>query len=127
MIRSVLQHWVGLALLSTAALAMVGCGGGGNTGKVTGTVTFDGTPVADGQVSFEGNTVVGAQIKDGKFEADVPVGKHKVKITATREEGVAPDGLPNFVSYIPKKYNDQTTLEEEVKSGTNEFKFELTK
>jgi hypothetical protein len=116
------------SLLLCSVLAIAGgCGSGGNTGKVTGTVTFDGAPVPDGQITFESDTVTGAQIKDGKFEADVPVGKHKVKIVANREEGVAADGLPNFVSYIPKKYNEQTTLEEEVKSGKNEFTFDLTK
>ncbi len=121
------RYLAGSLLVVSLMLVAGGCGSGGDTGTVTGTVTFDGAPVQQGQISFEGNTVTGAQIQDGKFEAQVPVGKQKVKISATREEGVAPDGLPNYVQYIPKKYNDQTTLEEDVKAGTNEFKFELTK
>ena len=121
------RYLAGSLLVVSLMLVAGGCGSGGDTGTVTGTVTFDGAPVQQGQISFEGNTVTGAQIQDGKFEAQVPVGKQKVKISATREEGVARDGLPNYVQYIPKKYNDQTTLEEDVKAGTNEFKFELTK
>lgn len=117
--------WASL-FVAAAMLTFIGCGSGGDTSEVKGSVTFDGQPVPEGQVLFESTTVVGAEIKNGAFTAQVPNGKHKVRITASREEGIAPDGLPNFVMYIPKKYNEQTTLEEDV-TGPKEVKYDLTK
>lgn len=116
----------GSLFVAAAMLVFGGCGSGPDTHEVKGTVTFDGQPVPEGQIVFESNSTVGAEIKEGKFTAQVPSGKQKVRITATREEGVAPDGLPNFVSYIPAKYNEQTTLEEDV-TGPKEVKYDLTK
>jgi hypothetical protein len=113
-------------------LLLAGCNGGGGTVDVTGTASFDGQPIANGEILFHADggdgTMGGGPIKDGKFTFKVSPGPKKVVITATREEGVAKDGLPNYVSYIPKKYNEQTTLKEEVKSsGENKFDFALTK
>lgn len=121
------KSWVGCLLVVVGAL-LAGCGGGGNQ-EVKGNVTFEGQPVTDGQVVFTSDAAtIGGEIKEGKFTLQAPPGKYQVKITATREEGVAADGLPNFVMYIPKKYNEQTTLEKEVTAGgANEFSFELTK
>ena len=67
------------------------------------------------------------QIVNGKFECRVSDGQKRVEITATRESPTpAPDGLPNFVSYIPAAYNSQSTLTAEVKpDGENTFTFDL--
>ena len=125
MINGWLRLAVGCLVVAGSAF-LAGCDSSGGAHDVTGTVTFEGEPVKEGQIVFESGTVTGAEIKEGKFTAQLPPGKYKVRITATREEGVAPDGLPNYVSYVPKKYNEQTTLEEDV-SGKKEVKYELTK
>jgi hypothetical protein len=130
MVAGVVRSAVVVGLVMTV-VAVTGCGAGGGLQEVVGTVSFDGQPVTNGEIVFEGANgeapVVGSPIKDGKFELKTTPGKKKVKISATREEGKAPDGLPNYVPYIPKKYNDASTLEQEIKSGKNELKFDLTK
>ncbi len=119
----------------------VGCGGGSN-GPVeygaSGTVTFDGQPLAEGSLLLVDPAGTDrrafAVIKDGKFSTQTTVGKKQVKITAVRAdpEKMVPsgDGLsmePGTVQYIPAQYNERTTLEIEVTdSGKNAFTFELT-
>ena len=118
--------------LAVVCLLLAGCNAGSDQVTVTGTASFEGQPIADGEIQFLADggdgTMAGSPIKDGKFSFQAKPGSKKVKITGMREEGVAKDGLPNYVSYIPKKYNEQTTLKEEVKSsGENKFDFALTK
>lgn len=115
-------------LLSTA---MFGCGSGKH--EVTGTVTFEGTPIETGEIIFEPEDGKGpadaGSITDGKFLFECFPGKKKVLITATKvADKPAPDGLPNYVSYIPKEYNEQSTLTADVTAaGENSFDFELKK
>jgi hypothetical protein len=142
----------GLALLST------GCGGpeyeGDPRAAVSGTVTFDGTPVVHGTVNFvptgEGRPASGG-IADGKYliteERGPNLGTYKVEILgyasadagseAEDDEDMAGEGgdeedevegQPTGPSgqIIPAKYNTQTTLEVEITAGDNEHNFTLT-
>lgn len=119
-------------LAVATALTAVGCGDGTDQRQVSGTVTLDGQPVEKGEIAFypaSGNGAPqGGPITDGKFQFQALAGEKRVEITATREAATpAPDGLPNYVSYIPAKYNSQSTLTETVQdSGANTFTFELT-
>ena len=83
------------------------------------------------------------QDKDG-----APVGKHKVAVTSIQQaketvdlsqipsdspeyaKAIAAQGSADynvkFTEPIPAKYNTQTTLEHEVKSGSNEINLDLT-
>jgi hypothetical protein len=121
---------IGLTLLSAVGLAL-GCGGGGpKEYPVTGTVTFDGQPVEQGEIIFFPSDMgkpYASAIVSGKFECRVPVGEHRVEITATRESPTpASDGLPNYESYIPAEYNTESTLTASVADGgDNTFTFEL--
>jgi hypothetical protein len=116
----------------TSLLMIAGCGPSGpKTYEVTGTVTYDGKPVEKGEIIFhatdgKGSADVG-QIVDGKYTLQATDGPKRVEITATRESSKpAPDGLPNYESYIPKQYNNESTLTAEVKpSGENTFSFDL--
>jgi len=134
--------------LLVAGLAISGCGGGDNLPRerIAGTVTLDGTPLADGNISFmpvdpaTTSTDVGAIIARGAF--DVPrdkgpvPGKYRVSISSTEETAAkagkqAPqpgDGdAPLIRERIPAKYNSQTTLTAEVtKGGKNAFEFLLS-
>lgn len=128
--------------LATAFLcALVGAGCSGSDGKeaVTGTVTLKGKNLDSGTVTFvpaAGGAPAAAQVTDGAFaipkDKGLLPGKYKVAISSP--DGKTPDNDPdaapgpsgNFASKerIPAKFNTETTLEVEVKTGgPNEFKF----
>lgn len=102
---------------------------------VEGTVTFDGTPVKDGRIVFaplngQGQDDTGP-IRDGKFSfRALNTGKRRVRIIAGREVPgkftETDDGgkIPVMEWYIPKQYNVESKLEEDVKSG-KPFTFSL--
>ena len=96
-----------------------GCGGGPRQYTVTGEVSYEGQPVAEGEIVFadaEGSgPTATASIENGKYEIKTIAGKKKVRITATRETGKIIEGAmgakyPERVDLIPPKYNTATTL-----------------
>lgn len=115
-----------------------GCGGSSNgldTYPVSGTVTFDGTPIEKGRITFRDASANGrafsAEIDNGSYELESEAGTMTVTIIASRiipgkfgtEEGTKD---PAGEMYIPKKYNDETTLKAEVTAdGDNTFPFDL--
>jgi len=131
-------------------LAMCGCGGGRPEAKkypVSGTVTLDGKPLADGVLYFK-TPDVGAvdtiPIKDGQLKGQAQAGKRRVEICAYREsktptmyakmapspgaDGKAAPGMDMVQreNYLPARYNTMSTLTEEVKAGgPNQFTFDL--
>jgi len=123
-----------------------GCGGGDGLDRqsVSGAVSLDGAPLKEGQIQFfpAANAAeaiaTGGKITDGKFsipQADGPIpGTYTVQITASGGEQAKPegnDGMPGTgpkhdKELIPAKYNVQSTLKAEVKSGAdNTFDFPL--
>src|SRR5687767_2891918 len=103
------------AVLAGLVLAAAGCGGSGSkVREVTGTVTFDGKEVAEGEIIFSPEDPAlspdSGTIKDGKYTAKVKEGKHKVRINASRavpgKKG--PMGEDWIEEYIPEKYNEKT-------------------
>ena len=116
-----------LAILAVAPL--IGCGPTSGLEKVVvrGKVSYDGQPVANGQIYFNPimgtkGPVSGAPIKDGQYVVEakggVPVGTHQVKIEAYRSRGGGADGdlLSGRAAgapeeYLPDKYNQKTTLQ----------------
>lgn len=95
----------------------------------SGVVTMDGSPVETGEILFlptDGKgSVAAGPITNGQFSVECQPGDKQVKITATREQGKAADGLPNWVSYIPEKYNVKTTLTAKVVDGETKLSFDL--
>ncbi len=122
-------------------LVIAGCGGkddGPERFPVSGTVTFDGAPVADGEIRFlpiDGNGAADAtRIIAGRFETTATAGPKRVEVTATREvpgkmveSAVNPGQMePAIEEYIPAQYNTDSTLGEEVNAaGPNTFTFDL--
>ncbi|MBN9520968.1 hypothetical protein J0H58_21010 [bacterium] len=128
---------------------LAGCSGGPKLAKVTGTVTLDDKPLPRGTLTFEmpGQRPATATIVDGKItEATtfapgdgVPVGKHKVAVSATIDPGPAISANPgdasrpsggNYMggkSLIPARYNNPETsgLTADVGPGGTALKFEL--
>ena len=125
------------AALAVALLAVVGCGPGDNMADVSGTVSYNGEPVADGSISFtpaDGKTpTAGGNVKDGKYSCKVPVGPMKVSVTSAKEVGrkklYGKDGpdMPVMKEVLPEKYNMKTELTYEVKAGSQVKDFPLTK
>jgi hypothetical protein len=120
---------VGLALAGSS-----GCGSGrDNTIPVSGNVTFDGVPVADGYIvlkPIDGATASDAgKIVAGKYEFSAAPGAKRVEIDASRPGPIDPEtGTPNPVQYIPPQYNNRSKLRVEVTGGgENRFDFDLRK
>jgi hypothetical protein len=111
--------------------ALVGCGkGGAELAPVSGRVTLDGRPLENARVAFQPDDAkrpsYGDTDSEGRYrlayrrgEEGALVGNHTVLIT------VSPEIVRN-PPHIPSRYNRESTLREEVKSGeNNEFNFDL--
>jgi hypothetical protein len=110
------------------------CGDGKSS--VSGTVTFDGQPVASGTIAFvktEGDLVrEGAVIQNGEFQAALPPGKYKIELNAQKvvekrkQKGF--DGKEEEVEVtdelFPPRYNEKTEVIEEIKPGSNTLKLD---
>ncbi len=121
-------------LILAAAVSLPGCGGGGDLpklGRVKGVVTLDGKPLAEAQVQFlpqSGRPSTAETATDGSYRLQYTadhdgalVGSHTVKIQT------AIDGRDDPRSErLPARYHSKTELKADVKSGSNEFNFDLT-
>jgi len=125
-----------LSLLAALIALPAGCGPSGpETYEVSGEVTFDGQPVADGEIVFraaDGSAASWAgKIENGRYSLPATAGKKRVEITAFRQVKIdAPpesaEGDISGIPYIPPKYNSQSELAVEVTpEGPNEFDFPL--
>jgi hypothetical protein len=120
-------------VLAACLCVSLGCNGGKSDldkGIVSGTVTFDGTPVTNGQILFlpiEGTkgAASGASVVDGNFtvkgKGGIPFGKHRVEIRAAKPGAGGIDQ-----QYLPSRYNDSSTLTAEVNPDTEQLEFALT-
>jgi hypothetical protein len=137
---------IGCPVLCLFLAAMAGgCGASDPLGRraVSGTVTLDGTPLADGTISFQpteqGATSSGAVISAGKYSIDrdrgLPHGKYRVVINAIKPgtgmslpEGKMPGeevGTPP-VELIPPDWNTKSQNVVEVpSSGAAHFTHEI--
>lgn len=116
-----------------------GCGGddGPPVAPVSGNVTLDGKPLANVRVIFNPTDFRPSEGKtdsDGNYELTYTrekkgavVGSHKVIITSKfgyDEEG---NEISDEDETVPAKYNSESALTEEVKSGSNTIDFKLEK
>lgn len=133
--RSILCRIVVLAV----AILASGCGGDDplRRYRVTGTASFDGQPIPEGDILFQpadGKArPEGGPIKNGAFSVEMVPGKKRVEIRASRENpGKMIDSMlepgkkvPAREDYIPPKYNDKSELTAETTKSTAPLKFEL--
>jgi hypothetical protein len=105
---------------------------------VSGTVEYKGQPVRFGTINFraENGATGAAQIVDGKYripkEGGLLEGRYRVAINYPDPKIPPPTGaeapgeiLPNR-EMLPKKYNDETELEAEIKAQpSNDASFQL--
>lgn len=110
----------------------VGCDDGPAVAPVTGTVTHDGQPIVGAMVEFQpdaGAPSYGYTDENGVYEIQYQVNKmgallghHYVSVTTAGEKtDPKTDTTINVPETVPRKYNDPTELEFEVKSGKNVF------
>jgi hypothetical protein len=98
---------------------------------VSGEVTFEGEPLAEGTIAFvplDGRTPHSTPVTAGKYEVELPAGPQKVIIEASRFIGPEDKvmGLRPREQYLPDKYNVDSTLEIDVKAEQeNKFDFPL--
>ncbi len=120
---------VGTVFWCIVLVLPLGCGSG--TCQVTGTVTFDGQPVPEGDIIL--NDVEGrlgpdyGKIADGRFAFQAKPGRKRVEIRASREvpEKRTEMGV-YFEDYIPRRYNSETILSAEVTpGGKNQWDYKL--
>ena len=121
-------HVIAIALL----FSILGCGDSGpKKYPVTGNVTWEGQPLADGDIVLEptdGGVPDHGKIVAGKIDMEATAGPKKVSIQATKAAAeVDPDmGMAPQVQYIPHRYNARTELTAEVKAdGENRLTFDL--
>lgn len=121
---------------------LAACGGGDKTYPVAGVVTFDGTPVGDGNdaiIRFETSDGKGSTgesfLKEGKYLVNLVEGKYKVAISWNKKTGkklkgaIAGPGQESeeIVSMIPAKFGSQSTLSAEVNPSKLNHDFNLKK
>lgn len=119
-VRAVLACW-GVVL----GMLVVGCSGSGPQ-TVDGQVSFQGAPVATGDIVFvgaDGREKYVAKIAEGSYTVSLPQGSYKVEITAVRpvpgktEMGMHGEAIPVTEQYLPPRFNDSTSLSLEVAAG----------
>ena len=131
--RSRIRYWAALTALIAGAISS-GCSRPPEnpSGKVSGTITFQGKPITQGTVLFElkGGGAGGAAALDleGKFSLvdALPVGSYVIAVAPPlpNPDDVAKPGFgsaPVVKTEIPQKYRSPTTsdLSTEIKEGEN--------
>jgi hypothetical protein len=117
-----------------ACLFAFGCGPRDTRVECSGTVTYAGQPVEEGAIGFfpltGGGRSEGAVITAGRYTARVEPGRHRVEIRGSRPlagKAIVSD-MPGGIreDYIPKAFNDASTLEAEIPAaGPHELPFDL--
>lgn len=119
------SHAGRLGLLAVV-LTVSGCTESGpRLGTATGMVTLDGRPLSDADIEFmprEGRGSMGVTDGQGRYELFYTQGRKGVLVgTHTVRIGNGAKGAGK----TPARYNRQSELTVEVKSGKNEFNFDL--
>ena len=140
-------EWLSVRFIGIFAISLLflapGCSQGPAVGTVHGTVTLDGKPLEEGSVrlaAIDGHVpTAGGQIVNGKFKTRAAIAKYRVEIESNvlrtrngksidpnkKVDKFADNSGETVVSLVPAKYNTNSTLELDVKSGLNEPKFDL--
>ena len=143
MMCSRLSRSAKLLIVMMVGWPCLGCGDGDGRFALSGTVTYDGQPVNNGNIGLiptEASTSksTGADILDGHYE--IPrhegpqEGTYEVVIYAERPSGrkiEADEGsgemVDQLVQYIPEIYNARSTLTVEISDNREDLDFDLEK
>jgi len=127
-----------IGVLAVLALAP-GCGDGPAMGEVSGTIKVDGQVPAEGSsitfIPTDGKSPTAGAVlgKDGSYQVRVPVGKVRIEIRVPRPmakraaKAQGPGAEGGWIEEsLPAKYNDQSELTFEVKSGKNQKDWDVS-
>ena len=116
-----------------AGLCIAGCSHEPRLHPVSGSITFEGQPIPDGDILFitpDGTRGPDpAKVLGGKYELKTTEGKKRVEISASKirpggARGAGGEPVPE--EYVPARYNTQSELTAEVQAAAkNVFDFEL--
>ncbi|MDD4271096.1 MAG: hypothetical protein PHO07_09095 [Pirellulales bacterium] len=129
-----LSTWAG----AVVAVALMGCGGDKvPMAKVHGVVTFAGSPLEKGTITFlptdgKGATA-GGEIANGEFSVLVPPGPKRIEVRSPKVVGTRKEfeDVPNsptleiFEESIPPSYNVNSTLTQEVTMPETQIDLDL--
>lgn len=136
-----LRKYLGLASVLPALVAPVGCGEPRQE-SVSGRVTLDGQPLADGTIEFDPESgtglALGGLIEEGRYALPnppgLPPGRYSIRIRSRGGAAALPRKPdmdltnPGAREQIPSRYNDATELHAGVAPGaSNRFDFELSR
>ena len=122
-------------MLAGAAMLAVALGCGSSQATVAGKVMLDGQPLASGTIRFVpsdgASATAGGPIKDGAYSLELPPGKKRVEISATKVIGKRQvyQGDPkspvvdDVREVIPPQYNASSTLTADIVKGSNKQDF----
>jgi hypothetical protein len=144
-VKTYSQQNYAIAVVATVLLIVTGCAGEDPLGRhaISGTVTLNGAPLAQGSISFQpvdgAATASGDVIVDGKFsiepELGLPAGKFLVQINGVPSgtgstidlnaiPGEAPQSPPELV---PREWNvDSKEVIEVTENGPFDFSFNIS-
>ncbi len=122
---------------AVVVMALTGCGPAGPRKiKISGTVSLDGFPLAEGNVVFipldPALGAAGGAIATGGFTIETYPGPHRIEVYADKKESrpIGPDDPPELgftlTSLIPERYNKKTTLTFDVQSPQDRPELVLT-
>jgi hypothetical protein len=129
--------WLVIAGLACGLLVSSGCSAARRKpperATVSGKVTLDGKPIADGEVIFlalSGEAVDRLPIANGGFQGSVTVGQQRVQFASftTVKRAIFPDKPPETVreNSLPARFGSESTLTADIKPGDNPpLSFEL--
>ncbi|MDO4557932.1 MAG: hypothetical protein Q4C47_03095 [Planctomycetia bacterium] len=144
--RTVRTVAVTLSIVTLSIVTLTGCGPDDGKFPVSGTVRYEGQPVADGIITFvpsDGSAPESIAIQGGIYEIRVPAGESLIRIYANRaptedeisarkkdpmwaSDGMTPPDQP--IQYIPEICNTASTLRVEVPvGGKADLNFDLKK
>ena len=125
---------IGQLCLLCVILSIAGCGGNPNS-SVSGTIVWNGEPVAEGRITFapvDGQTAQAeAVITDGKYSVEVPKGEKIVQIYAfevvgvrdIKDKGKVVSQIRDLKQILPENLNMNSELRFTVKKGKETYDF----
>ena len=123
-----------LVVVHALSLVVFGCNNAPPTAPVTGTVTFDGSPLQDGIVEMDagdGTPPLSLEIQNGQFAGDVLLGKKTLRFFAMRppkkDPSLSPsDVQPPLENVLPNRYGYDSSYAIDVPpDGLSDLKYEL--
>lgn len=105
-------------LLALLAIVSAGCSNEPRQYEISGEVTYQGQPIAAGQIVFEDEPPSPGkwpgEIKDGRYKLKATAGPKLVRLSASKETGRIIEGgmgakMPERVDILPPKFNTQSS------------------